>query len=149
MKSIVQQAFVKIHEEQKLDLKVNKTKYLTDLVVNIPSMVAKSATRDNIQHGFNANGLVDEQYKRHPAFNKILTRCRRNSKTEDCNRRIEPFSYLFDRCLEHGYVPNLQFQSLGFHQDINIQGNCVQRYSIITQESRQRATFLTDEYQVE
>ena len=60
MKRIVQQAFVKLHEEQRLDLKENKKKSLIDFVASIPAMVTKTATRDNIQYGFIANGLVDE-----------------------------------------------------------------------------------------
>ena len=90
-------------------------------------MGTTAATRDNIQHGFIANGLVDDKFKRYPDFNKMLSTCRRNLGNEDYNRCIETFPYLFDRCLEHGHVPDLEFESLGFKQDINIQGNYVRR----------------------
>ena len=120
MKKIVQQTFVKLHEEQSLDLKAKKKKSLIDFVASIPAMIIKAATRDNIQHRFIANGFVDEKYKRYPDFNKILTTCRRNPKTDDYNRCIKPFPYLFNHCLDHGHVPYLEFESLGFHQDINI-----------------------------
>lgn len=79
----------------------------------------------------------------------MLSTCRRNPGNDDYNRCIETFPYLFDRCLEHGHVPDLEFESLGFKQDINIQGNYVRRESTITQESRQRAKCLTHEYQAE
>ena len=88
MKRIVQQAFVTLHEEQRLDLKANKKKSLIDFVASIPAMVTKAATRDNIQHGFIANGLVDDKYKRYPDFNKILTIYRRNPKVKDYNHCI-------------------------------------------------------------
>ena len=101
-------------------MKENKKKSLIDFVASIPVMVTKVATRDNIQHEFIANSLVDETYKRHPDINKILATCRRNPKTDDYNRCIKPFPYLFNHCLDHGHVRYLEFESLGFHQDINI-----------------------------
>ena len=73
----------------------------------------------------------------------MLSTWRRNPENDDYNRCIETFPYLFDRC------PDLEFESLGFKQDINIQGNYVRRESTITQESRQRAKCLTHEYQAE
>ena len=149
MKRIVQQAFVKLHEEQRLNLKENKKKLLIDFVASIPAKVTKAATRKNIQHGFIVNSLVDETHKHYPDFNKILATCRKNPKTDNYNHCVKFFSYLFNYCLEHGHVPDLKFELLGFHQDINIQGNYVQRYSTITQESRQRAKCLTDEYKTD
>ena len=80
---------MKLHEEQRLDLKAIKKKSLIDFVASIPVMVTKAATRDNIQHGFIANGLVDETYNRYPDFNNILATCRKNSKTDDYNRCID------------------------------------------------------------
>ena len=74
-----------------MDLKANKKKSLTDFVASIPVMVTKVATRDNVQHGFIANSLVDETYKRYLDFNKILATCRRNPKTDDYNRCIKYF----------------------------------------------------------
>ena len=103
-----------------MDLKANKKKSLTDFVASIPVMVTKVATRDNVQHGFIANSRVDKTYKRYPGFNKILATCRRNPKTDDYNRCIKPFPYLFNHCFDYGHVPYLEFESLGFHQDINI-----------------------------
>ena len=91
MKRIVQHVFVKLHEEQRLDLIANKKTLLIDFIASIPAMGIKVATRDNIQHGFIANGLVDEIYKRYPTFNKILATCRRNPKTDDYNRCIKYF----------------------------------------------------------
>ena len=41
MKKIVQQAFVKLHEEQSLDLKAKKKKSLIDFVASIPAMIIK------------------------------------------------------------------------------------------------------------
>ena len=125
MKRIIQQAFVKSHEEQRLDLKANKEKSLIDFVAIIPAMVTKAATRKNIQHGLIVNSLVDETHKHYPDFNKILATCRKNPKTDNYNHCVKSFSYLFNYCLEHGHVPDLKFELLGFHQDINIQGNCV------------------------
>ena len=125
-------------------MKANKEKSLIDFVASIPAMVTKAATRDNIQHG-----LVDDKFKRYPDFNKMLSTRRRNPGNYDYNRCIETFPYLFDRCLEDGHVPDLEFESLGFKQDINIQGNYVRREFTITQESRQRAKCLTHEYQAE
>ena len=109
MKRIVQQAFVKLHKEQRLELKANKKKSLIDFVASNSAMVTKAAARENIQHGFIANGLVDDKFKRYPDFNKMRSTCRRNPENEDYNRCIETSTYLFDRCLEHGHVPDLEY----------------------------------------
>ena len=83
MKRIVQQVFVKLHEEQRLDLKANKKKILIDFVASIPAMVTKATPRDNLSFGFIVNGLVDETYTRYPNFNKILATCSINPKTDE------------------------------------------------------------------
>ena len=127
MKKNCSAGICEITRRAKIGFKANKKKSLIYFVASIPLMVRKAATRDNIQHRFIANGLVDETYKRYPDLNKILATCRKNPKTDDYNRCIQSFPYLFNHCLEHGHVPYFEFESLEFHQDINIQGNCVQR----------------------
>ena len=70
---------MKVAQENKLDLNLKKRRSLLDFVSTIPAMVTKSATRDNIQHGFLENSLIDSRHKRYPDFIKILsTRKKRN-----------------------------------------------------------------------
>ena len=98
-------------------------------------MVAKVASRNNLQHRFIANGIVDKSFKnfkRCPDFNKIIAKCKNNPIVKEYNRCLEQFPYIFDRYLAHGRVQDTDFESLSFPQDVTIQNNCVRRDSKIT-----------------
>ena len=112
-------------------------------------MIAKAVTRNNIIHGFRANDMIDDTYKKFPDFKKILSTCQKNPTENEHKLCVDSFSYLFNKYLEDGHVEDLVFKNLGFPMDEDVDQTKVRRDSEINQENRQRAKVLTHSHQVD
>lgn len=66
LKNRITKSFKNLQEEGRLCLKSLKTAHLIDFISSVPEMTAKAVTRNNIIHGFKANGMIDEKYGKFP-----------------------------------------------------------------------------------
>jgi hypothetical protein len=149
MKKLMLRAFSDLHTDGKLILSLTKRNALVDFISISPEMSGKACTRQNILHGFEANGVIDKESKRFPDFDQILATCRKlptDAEYELCHRS---FPTLFEHQLKYGHVPDEVFEELGFPVDCDMDGKEVRRDATITQESRQRAKNLTHVHQAE
>ena len=139
--------FGDLHCTNKLRLNTNKKKSLVDFLFCIPSIVTQVTTRENIQHGFLSNRLIDSVYKRYPDFNVMLGTCRRLPTKSEYQLCVRSFPKLFDVADSQGHIIDDKFEALGFGRDIDSTGKETRHDTTITQESRQRAKCLTHNHQ--
>ena len=149
LKNRISKPFKNLQEEGRLCLKNLKIAHLIDLISSVPKMTAKAVTRNNIIHGFKANGMIDEKYGKFPDFKKILSTCQKNPTESEYKLCVDSFPYLFNKYLEDGHVDDHVFENLGFPMDEDVDARKVRRDSGINQENRQRAKVLTHNHQVE
>ena len=149
LKNRISKSFKKLQEEGRLNLKSLKVAHFIDFISSVPKMTAKAVTRNNIIHGFRANGMIDDTYERFPDFKKILSTCQKNPTESEYKLCVDSFPYLFKKYLEDGHVDDHVFENLGFPMDEDVDARKVRRDSGIKQENRQRAKVLTHNHQVE
>ena len=137
LKCAVKTYFSKLYHSGQLNLKLKKRNALTYFVACVPQMITKSATRDNILHGFLENGMLDHKCKWYPNFNSMLAMWRTNPTKDEYKLCTDKFPVLFQHQLKHGHVPDSNFELLGFPLDRDMSGTEVRRDATITQEVRQ------------
>eukprot|EP00957_Ditylum_brightwellii_P169188 12878039-Ditylum_brightwellii.AAC.1 len=98
-------------------------------------MATRAATQSNIQIGFTSNGIIDNEFKRNPDFNKMLATCRRNPTKEEYEKCINSFPYLFSEFESRGHADDNFFENLSLKVDVDINGTLAQRDATISQES--------------
>ena len=99
-------------------------------------MVTNAAIRENIQHGFLSNGLIDSVHHRYPDFNAMLGTCRRLPIKSEYQLCVRSFPQLFDIANFQGHMIDDQLEALGFRRDIDSTGKETRRDATITQQSR-------------
>ena len=149
LKNRISKSFKNLQEEGRLNIKSLKVAHLIDFISSVPEMTAKAVTRNNIIHGFRANGMIDDTYERFPDFKKILSTCQKNPTVSEYKLCVDSFPYLFNKYLEDGHVDDHVFENLGFPMDEDVDQKRVRRDSGINQENRQRAKVLTHSHQVD
>ena len=131
-----------------LNLKTSHRNAIVDFIAVLPSAATKSATVENIMHGFFESGIIDRESHRFPVLRKILATCRRNIELSEFNKIKDVFPEFLNLVNEHGRIPEQNFDNHDFAKDKDGQGRDVLREAGISQESQQRAKCLTHQYQV-
>jgi hypothetical protein len=149
LKKLMINHFSDLQTKGVLILSLTKRHALTDFISCLPDMTTKAVTRGNILHGFEANGVIDQNTKRFPDFDKILATCRMLPTQEEYDLCVRSFPTLFEHQLQYGHVPDELFEELGFPVDRDTDRKEVRRHATITQESRQCAKNLTHVHQAE
>ena len=147
MKQIVAKVFADLYATNKLNLASNKRNSLIDFLSCLPAMIIRAATHSNIQAGFTTSGVIDEQEKRYPDFNKMFATYRRNPTEDEYKNYIKQFTHLLRVYKKDGYADDDTFEQLSFIQDHDIHNNIVHGDATINQESRQHAKCLTHPHQ--
>ncbi len=135
-------------EMKHLNLGPKKTASLIDFISVFPALATRAAMRTNIMHGGYQNGMIDEDKARYPVMNKVLSTCRQSIPNELYTKLIDNFSYLYKTAVELGHIPEEVYDEIGFPMDSDVHGKEVQRMAGISQESYQRAKWLTHEHQI-
>ena len=104
LKKLMLEIFSDLHGKGQLILSLTKRQALVDFFSILPEMSGKAVTRENILHGFLANGVIDKETKRFPDFDKILSTCRLLPSTEEYNLCVRSFATLFEHQLKFGHV---------------------------------------------
>ena len=149
MKQKITRAFDELSSSNQLRLPSKKRGALIDFVSGLPQMVTKAVTYPNVIHGFKENGMIDSEFMRFPDFEKILATCRRDPTKEEFNLCINSFPYLYTKMVDDGHLDDSIFEEVGFPSDRNASGEMVRRNATISQESQQRAKWLTHQCQVD
>lgn len=141
--------FVKLFTDLKdiLCLRTMKKNALIDILTCLPGIVTKAAPKDNIQEGFVEGGMLDEKTKTCPDLYAILATCRRHLTKEEERLVYSSFPELLRYHLNHGHIPDIEFERLGFSVDLDVNGVEVRRPAGISCESYQRAKTLSHVYQ--
>ncbi|KAL7552482.1 hypothetical protein ACHAWF_015738 [Thalassiosira exigua] len=138
------------HERLKhLSLKSSKKKALINFLTVLPQIATKACTVRNIQMGFLETGMIDEDKKRYPVFNKILASCRQAITHDEYNNVLESFDDFLKVTDDVGRIPEEHFDLHAIRVDRDSKGNEVTRLAGISQEHLQRAKCLTHPFQVE
>ena len=137
-----------------LHLPAPKRNALIDFLSGLPEIAAPSASRNNVVHGFIANGMVGDEkvYKtKHafPDFDRMLNTVGRNVTIDDhalCKTTLPDLMRIH---LKNGCISESTFDSMGYPVDLDESGAESPKTATITQESRQRAKCLSHSAQVE
>ena len=148
MKKMISDAF-KSGELSFLRMADNKKRALIDFLSVIPTIATKACTVDNIRRGFITAGIIDEQRKQYPVFNRILNTCRRDVLVAEYKCIVDNFHRIINEACEKGIVSETLFDEMGVVKDCDSTGNIVLREAEISQECHQRTKCLTHAEQVD
>ena len=94
MKKRITEELKKLANEDTINLSSNKRRALFDFVTVLPEIRTKIITRDNIIHWAKENGMIDDNLKSFPDYDKILATCRRNPTDEQYKKIKDTFKQL-------------------------------------------------------
>ena len=95
----------------------NKKRALINFLSVIPTIATKACTVDNIRRGFITAGIIDEQRKRYPVFNRILSTCRRDAQVTEYKCIVDNFHRTINEASEKGIVSEELFDEMGVVKD--------------------------------
>ena len=126
MKHKVDKAF-KSDKVGGLNLKQKDSEALIDFISVLPGVMDKVCTRDNIQSGFNKNGMLDPESRRYPSFNGMFSTCRANPTIESHMEIRSKIGALMKQYDEHGETDEAFLDQLSIRRDIGLNGEEILR----------------------
>jgi hypothetical protein len=148
--------FDQVTKEGILNLPSNKRNALIDFLTVLPETMQQACTRRGIIHVFHENGMLDKYIvdgkvvsSHFPDSDKTLpTSCQTNLTIEEYALCERAFFLLLGYFLEHGHIPDSEFEDLGFLPDLDSDGIERRSEAGIECEFRKRVKNLTHLIQV-
>ena len=92
-----------------------------------------------VMKGFTVNGMIDVNTLTYPDFNKMISTCSRQLTIEEFELCKSSFPELYEYATKFGYIPESEYDRLGFPFDTNTDGKEVRKDPQIINEGQQRA----------
>jgi hypothetical protein len=120
---------------------------LIDFITCLPEILSKAATPHNIEVGFLAAGVIDNESHSVPDFEAIIATCRRTMSTTEYDNCFAQFPVLYQFMAEHGHIPDEIFEGCGLPVDLDMEGMERRRDAGISCEPYQRSKCLSHPHQ--
>jgi hypothetical protein len=130
-------------------MKLKKTHHdsLVDNLACCPdTMLAKTASPQQIITGFTKPGYVDEVTGHEPSFERLLGTCKRTLSLDELGLVEASFGPLLTIMLEKGHIEESIFDERGFPKDLDMDGDTVERNAGITNEKCRRNCILSHQH---